>query len=164
MEVSEFLDRKAIVEKLDAGNRLEAFTTLCTILVGLYPKLDLEEIVHILLNREKLGSTAVGEGVAIPHGKLTNLDRLIACFGRSPRGVEFEALDNRPVHLFFLLLAPEGESGAHLRALATISRLLKRPSVREELLVADSKEQIYEVLTQQDKRNPTNEKGTQIVL
>jgi PTS system nitrogen regulatory IIA component len=93
-----------------------------------------------------------------------DLEHMIACVGRSPEGVEFEALDSRPVHLFFLLFAPEGEPGAHLRALATISRLLKRPSVREELLAADSKEQIYEILTQQDGPNPTKEKDIEIVL
>jgi PTS system nitrogen regulatory IIA component len=165
MKVSEFLDRKAVVEELSAGNRLEAFTMLCTALVDLYPELNLEELVHILLEREKLGNTGVGEGVAIPHGKLMNLERPISAFGRSPRGVEFEAVDNRPVHLFFLLFAPEGEAGAQLRALATISRLLKSPSVREELLAVDSKEQIYDVLTRQDRQqNAANEKGVEIVL
>ena len=119
MKVSEFLDRIAIVEQLDARNRLEAFTILCELLVNLYPKLNLEEIVHILLEREKLGSTGVGEGVAIPHGKVIGLEHMIACFGRSPRGVEFETPDGRPVNLFFLLFAPEGKPGAHLRALTT---------------------------------------------
>ena len=115
---------------------------LCTALVSLHPTLDRDRMVGILLDRERLGSTGVGEGVAIPHGKMGDLGELIAFFGRSTRGVAFEAVDDQPVSLFFLLFAPENSAGVHLKALAKISRLLKRPSVREELLQAGSKEDV----------------------
>ena len=87
----------------------------------------------------------------MPHGKMRDLDGLIACFGRSLKGVAFEAVDEKPVHLFFLLFAPEKSAGDHLKALAKISRILKRPALREELLTVGSKEKLYELLSQEDK-------------
>ncbi len=136
--------------ELKARNKKEVLEELCGRIVELYPKLDRDRIVGILLDREKLGSTGVGEGVAIPHGKLGDLNRLIACFGRSPQGLDFQAVDRMPVRLFFLLLAPENCAGAHLKALARISRLLKRPNLREELLAARTREEIFGILTRED--------------
>jgi len=150
MKVSEFLDAKSIVVELKAENKKEVLEELCETLVAADDSLDHDKMVGILLDRERLGSTGVGEGVAIPHGKRGNLDGLIACFGRSPEGVEFEAVDKKPVHLFFLLFAPENSAGIHLKALAKISRLLKRPSVREALLSVQSQENLYGILTQED--------------
>ena len=150
MKMSDFLDRNAIVRDLKATNKKEVLEELCTALVALYPALDRDKMVCILLDRERLGSTGVGEGVAIPHGKMGDLDRLVACFGRSTRGVEFGAIDDQPVALFFLLLVPENSAGVHLKALAKISRLLKRPSVRLDLLNAASQEDLYGILTQED--------------
>ena len=150
MKIADFLDPKAIVFELEAENKKEVLEELCKALVSLDSSLDQDKMVGILLDRERLGSTGVGEGVAIPHGKMENLDRLIACFGRSSKGVEFEAVDKKPVHLFFLLFAPENSAGIHLKALAKISRLLKRPSVREELMSVPSGESLYHILTQED--------------
>ena len=150
MKMSDFLDPRAVVSDLKAANKKEVLEELCTGLVSLHPSLDRDRMVGILLDRERLGSTGVGEGVAIPHGKMGDLGGLIACFGRSTRGVAFDAVDNQPVSLFFLLFAPENSAGVHLKALAKISRLLKRPSVREELLQAGSKEDMYAILTRED--------------
>ena len=150
MNVSAFLDSNAIVENLDGNNKKEVLEELCQTLVSLNPGLVQDKMVGILLDRERLGSTGVGEGVAIPHGKMDNLEGLIACFGRSSKGVEFEAVDAKPAHLFFLLFAPENSAGIHLKALAKISRLLKKPSLREELLAARSKEDIFSILTRED--------------
>jgi PTS system nitrogen regulatory IIA component len=150
MKISDFLDPRTVVSDLKATNKKEALEGLCRVLVAIHPALDQDKMVGILLDRERLGSTGVGEGVAIPHGKMSDLEGLIACFGRSAEGVEFEAVDDQPVHLFFLLFAPENSAGVHLKALAKISRLLKRPSVREELLEAGSQEDIYGILTQDD--------------
>jgi len=150
MKMSDFLDPRAVVSDLKATNKKEVLEELCNALITLHPALDRDRMVGILLDRERLGSTGVGEGVAIPHGKMGDLERIIACFGRSTRGVEFEAVDNQPVSLFFLLFAPENSAGVHLKALAKISRLLKRPSVREDLLHASSQQDIYRVLTQDD--------------
>ena len=150
MKMSDFLDPRAVVSDLKAANKKEVLDELCTALVSLHPTLDRDRMVGILLDRERLGSTGVGEGVAIPHGKMGDLGELIAFFGRSTRGVAFEAVDDQPVSLFFLLFAPENSAGVHLKALAKISRLLKRPSVREELLQAGSKEDVYAILTRED--------------
>jgi PTS system nitrogen regulatory IIA component len=150
MKMSDFLDPSAVVSDLKAANKKEVLEELCTALVSLHPTLDRDRMVGILLDRERLGSTGVGEGVAIPHGKMGDLEGLIACFGRSTRGVAFDAVDDQPVSLFFLLFAPENSAGVHLKALAKISRLLKRPSVREELLQAGSKEDVYAILTRED--------------
>ena len=150
MKMSDFLDPRAVVSDLKATNKKEVLEELCTALVSLHPNLDRDGMVGILLDRERLGSTGVGEGVAIPHGKMGDLGGLIACFGRSACGVAFEAVDDQPVTLFFLLFAPENSAGVHLKALAKISRLLKRPSVREELLRAGSKDDVYAILTRED--------------
>jgi len=155
MNVSDFLDPKSVVAELSAGNKIEVLEELCRVLAAQIPALDPDQMVGILLDRERLGSPGVGEGVAIPHGKMENLNRLVACFGRSSNGVEFEAVDKKPVHLFFLLFAPENSAGVHLKALAKISRLLKRPSLREELLSVSSGERIYAILTGEDGEEST---------
>jgi len=150
MKMSDFLDPRAVVSDLKAANKKEVLEELCTALLSLHPTLDRDRMVGILLDRERLGSTGVGEGVAIPHGKMGDLGGLVACFGRSASGVAFDAVDDQPVSLFFLLFAPENSAGVHLKALAKISRLLKRPSVRDELLQAASKEDVYAILTRED--------------
>ncbi len=103
-------------------------------------------IFDILMQREKLGSTAVGNGVAIPHGKMPGLSRLFGLFARLDRPVDFEALDNQPVDLFFLLLAPEGAGADHLKALARIARLLRDPGVAHKLRASHDAESLYAVL------------------
>jgi PTS system nitrogen regulatory IIA component len=150
MKMSDFLDPRAVVGDLKGTNKKEVLEELCSTLVTLHPTLDRDRMVGILLDRERLGSTGVGEGVAIPHGKMSDLEGIVACFGRSGVGVEFEAVDDQPVGLFFLLFAPENSAGVHLKALAKISRLLKRPSVREELKNAASNQDMYGILTQED--------------
>jgi PTS system nitrogen regulatory IIA component len=160
MKVADFLDPRSIVKELGGGNKMEVLEELCRVLVAHDPDLDQDKMVGILLDRERLGSTGVGEGVAIPHGKMENLDRLVACFGRSSQGVEFEAVDKKPVHLFFLLFAPENSAGIHLKALAKISRLLKRPSLREELLSVPESENIYDVLTREDDEDTVQFAGS----
>ena len=150
MKMSDFLDPRAVVSDLKGTNKKEVLEELCSALVTLHPTLDRDRMVGILLDRERLGSTGVGEGVAIPHGKMGDLGGLVACFGRSASGVAFDAVDDQPVSLFFLLFAPENSAGVHLKALAKISRLLKRPSVRDELLQAASKEDVYAILTRED--------------
>lgn len=155
MNVSDFLKVESIVVELKAGNKKEVLEELCEALVAADASLDRDKMVGILLDRERLGSTGVGEGVAIPHGKMDDLDGLIACFGRSPKGVEFEAVDKKPVHLFFLLFAPANSAGIHLKALAKISRLLKRPLVREGLISVGSKTKLYGILTEDDTEEQT---------
>jgi PTS system nitrogen regulatory IIA component len=108
--------------------------------------------VQALEDRERLNSTALGEGVAIPHGKLAGVKRVLAAFGRSSQGVDFSSLDGKPTHLFFLLVAPEDSAGAHLKALARISRLLKDQGFRAKLLRASDARELYRTIREEDEK------------
>jgi PTS system nitrogen regulatory IIA component len=105
------------------------------------------QIFDVLLERERLGTTGVGNGIAIPHGKLTDVKRMFGLFARLEHPVDFEAIDEQPVDLIFLLLAPEGAGADHLKALARVSRLLRDRAICEKLRGADQAEAIYALLT-----------------
>ncbi len=104
------------------------------------------EMVRVLLERERLGSTGIGNGIGIPHGKLKGLDQLVLGFGISRKGVDFESMDNRPTYLFFLLITPENSTGPHLKLLARISRILKEPAFRERLMGAGDPDEIIDLI------------------
>ncbi|HOG17704.1 MAG: PTS system fructose-specific EIIABC component [Syntrophaceae bacterium PtaU1.Bin231] len=150
MKISEILHRDAVVESLGAVTKREVLFELVEPLSRLHAELDQDRTVNILLEREKLGSTGVGEGIAIPHGKTPGLNEVIVSFGRSVQGVDFDALDGKPVHLFFLLMAPEGCAGSHLKALAKISRMLKDVPFRNRLMEARSAAELYRAIADQD--------------
>ena len=114
---------------------------------------DVDQLVEILLDRESLGSTGIGHNVAIPHGRLGGLQDILLVFGRSPRGVEFNAHDGEPVNLFFLLVAPEDSAGLHLKALARISRLIKSPECRQALLQSGDRKTLFRVIQEEDERH-----------
>ncbi|MBW2646271.1 MAG: PTS sugar transporter subunit IIA [Deltaproteobacteria bacterium] len=109
-----------------------------------------EELVQVLVERERLGSTGIGGGIAIPHGKVKTIDKLLLAFGRSRKGVDFDAMDGKPTHLFFVLITPEGSTGVHLKMLARISRLLKDGSFKERLMVADTRDDLYQIIQSED--------------
>ncbi len=110
-------------------------------------------LVDALVERENLGSTGIGHGVAIPHGRLKGLSDILIAFGRSLAGVPFDAHDGQPVHLFFLLVAPEDSAGLHLKALARISRIVKSPDCRKALMNAPDREAIYQVISEEDEKH-----------
>lgn len=110
--------------------------------------IDAHEIFETLLQRERLGSTGVGEGIAIPHGKLPNLDRLFGFVARLERPIDFDAIDGLPVDVLFLLLAPEGAGADHLKALARVARVLRQPGVLDRVRAAHDADAIYAVLTE----------------
>ena len=110
-----------------------------------------EQLVKILLERERLGSTGIGGGIGIPHGKLRDLNALVLGFGLSRRGVDFESMDGRPTHIFFLLLTPENSAGMHLKLLARISRLLKKDSFKNRLMQSKTSEDILAVISEEDE-------------
>jgi PTS system nitrogen regulatory IIA component len=116
------------------------------------PFLSAQTLASILLDRESLGSTGIGEGVAIPHGKVPGLTRLAAVIARSRAGVQFHSLDGKPTHLFFLVVAPEQSAGMHLKALARISRLLKDARFRRSLLDARDADDLRRILKEEDDR------------
>jgi PTS system nitrogen regulatory IIA component len=151
MKMLDILDRECIIPELRSRTKKEVLEELTGALLNCKANLDKEALVEVLLEREQLGSTGIGDGIAIPHGKVPDLDELIVSFGRSTPGIEFDSMDGRPTHLFFLLIAPENSAGVHLRALAKISRLLKSAHFRQRLLEAATVEELFRVIQEEDK-------------
>jgi PTS system nitrogen regulatory IIA component len=146
MPLTDIVAQNAIIPALKVNNKKQAIQELAARAAQLTGQ-DEKQILEVLLQREKLGSTAVGNGVAIPHGKLPKLARLFGLFARLERPINFEALDGQPVDLIFLLLAPEGAGADHLKALARIARLLREPDTTRKLRDLDNAEAIYTILT-----------------
>ena len=151
MKILDILDKECIIPELRSRTKEEVLEELTGALLNCKANLDKEALVEVLLERERLGSTGIGDGIAIPHGKVQDLDELVLSFGRSTQGIEFDSMDGRPTHLFFLLIAPENSAGIHLRALAKISRLLKSSHFRQRLLEAETEEELFEVIQEEDK-------------
>ena len=152
MKVIDILDPDAILPDMQATSKQEALEELAAVVVKRHPAIDHGRLVEVLLEREELGSTAIGEGIAIPHGKLPGISSVVAVFGRSLRGVEFDSLDGNPTRLFFLLVAPEDSAGVHLKALARISRLLKDRDFRARLLEAPTREALFATIREEDEK------------
>ncbi len=152
MKLLDILPKKSIIPDLKGRSKKQVLEELIDALLNEKPELDRERLMAVLLERERLGSTGIGDGIAIPHGKLKDLNQqqLILAFGKSSSGVDFESMDGKPVHLFFLLVAPENCTGIHLRALARIARLLKNAPVRKRLTNANTQDEIYAVIQQED--------------
>ncbi len=121
-------------------------------IAGQNPRIDRTTLLRVLVDREQRASTAIGEGVAIPHGKLGAVGEIVACLGRAAGGVEFDSMDGQPTYLFFVLVAPESSTGAHLKALARISRVFKDPEFRRRLLAAPDGEAMYNVVAEEDAK------------
>ena len=151
MKILDILDKECIIAELRSRTKREVLEELTGALLNFKANLDKEALVEVLLERERLGSTGIGDGIAIPHGKVQDLDELVLSFGRSTQGIEFDSMDGRPTHLFFLLIAPENSAGIHLRALAKISRLLKSSHFRQNLLEAGTEEELFQVIQEEDK-------------
>jgi PTS system nitrogen regulatory IIA component len=145
MPLTDLVVPNAVIPALKVNSKKQAIAELAAKAAALTGQSE-RDILEILLQREKLGSTGVGNGVAIPHGKLPKLGELFGLFARLDRPVDFEALDNQPVDLIFLLLAPEGAGADHLKALARVARLLRDPSVVEKLRSSRDAESLYAVL------------------
>nr|WP_181447976.1 PTS sugar transporter subunit IIA [Dissulfurirhabdus thermomarina] len=139
-----------VLPELAAGSKPEVLRAMAAHVAAAEPGLDPERVYTVLMEREALGSTGIGEGVAIPHGKIAGLDRLVISVARSPRGVEFDAVDRQPVRLLFLLLAPEAAATAYLRLLARVSRLMKSREVRQALLGAGDVHAILATIREAD--------------
>jgi PTS system nitrogen regulatory IIA component len=153
MKITDILAENVVVPSLEGRNKGEIIEELAGVVAEHHPEIDRDRLVQALEDRERLNSTALGEGVAIPHGKLPGLKRVVAAFGRSEGpGVDFESLDGKPTHLFFLLVAPEDSAGAHLKALARISRLLKDESFRARLMRAGDAAELYRTIREEDEK------------
>ncbi|NLV24299.1 MAG: PTS sugar transporter subunit IIA [Deltaproteobacteria bacterium] len=152
MKISELLRTETINADLKAKWKNEALAEMVDAMIKIQNGLDREEVIRVLLEREKLGSTGIGDGVAIPHGKLKGLKDLFISFGRSRSGVEFDSMDGKPVNLIFLLIAPEESVGVHLKTLARISKLLKNASVRQRLAGASDKQEIFDIILEEEEK------------
>jgi nitrogen PTS system EIIA component len=150
MNITDILDEESIIAELTARDKKSVLEELVSVLFEHGRVKDKEKPVEVLLERERLGSTGIGDGIAIPHGKLKEIKGIICSFGRTKAGVDFQSIDEKPTHLFFLLLAPEDSASEHLQALARLSRLLKDGHLRKRLLEADSKKELYRIITEED--------------
>jgi PTS system nitrogen regulatory IIA component len=151
MRLSEIFKPQLINPDLKAHDKKGALEELLEIITGQERSLNKGTLLQVLLERERLGSTGIGDGVALPHGKLRGLDRLLLSFGRSIVGLDFDSIDEQPAYLFFLLLAPENSAGMHLKFLAKISRMLKDGNLRQRLMQAKSREEIYKIIADKDE-------------
>ena len=152
MKISEILKRDFIIADLAEKDKPGVLKELSSFLESKGTIKDHEVLFNSLMERENLGSTGIGENVAVPHAKSRGIDHIIVLFARSIGGVEFDSLDQKPVYFFCLLIAPSNSTGLHLKALARISRLLKSQKLREDILSASSIDEIYSVLVEGDSR------------
>jgi PTS system nitrogen regulatory IIA component len=151
MKILDILAVDSIVPELKGRTKKLVLEELIDAVKQNKPNIDSDRLMKVLLERERLGSTGIGDGIAIPHGKLKDIDDLVLSFGRSIEGIDFESMDGKPVHLFFLLVAPEACAGIHLRALAKIARLLKNGTVRKRLAKVENRDDIFSIIQQEDE-------------
>ena len=150
MKILDVLTKDAIVPQLTARDKKGVLEQLVAPLAG-RTKNSAKDLVRVLMERERLGSTGIGGGIGIPHGKLKDLDNLVLGVGLSHQWVDFESLDGRPTHIFFLLITPENSTGLHLKLLARISRILKNETFKEKLMSADNAEDVLAAIATQDE-------------
>src|SRR5882724_5149410 len=152
MKVIDFLQAKRIVAHLNARTKTGVLSELSSHLAEQEPGVEAESLRKVLEERELLASTAIGDGIAIPHGKLDAIGELAGVLARSGPGIEFDSIDGRPTHLIFMLVAPVSSTGVHLKALARLSRLFRDADFRRRLLAAPSREAMYRVIADEDAK------------
>ncbi len=152
MKIEEILQKDCISAEIKSTTKPDTIRELSGLIAAAHPQISADELEQVLTEREHLGSTGIGNGVAILHGKLPSLQNIVTGFGRSTEGIEFEAQDGAPVHLFFVLIAPKSSASLHLKAMARLSRLLKDSHFRNRLFEGDSAEKIYNVIITEDQK------------
>ena len=152
MKITDFISVHTVIPALVSSEKDAALVELAAELAAKYNHLDREKVLGVLQERERISSTAIGDGVAIPHGKLPGLDKICGMFARSPAGIDFSSLDGEPTHLFFVLIAPENAAADHLKALARISRLLKDVRFRQRLMAGKSQQELFTLISEEDER------------
>ena len=150
MRLSEILNEDSIIPELRARDKRGVLEELAEPISQNEPSIDKSALVRVLLDRERLGSTGIGDGVAIPHGKFQGIRQPIISFGRSRKGLDFDSMDGEPAYLFFLLVAPENSASIHLKALAKIAKILKNSSFRKVLMEAPTKKELYQTIVEND--------------
>ncbi len=154
MKIIEFLCKDALASDLKATTKTDVITEMVQALIeaGAIEKKYKNKVIDILMAREALGSTAIGQGIAIPHGKSDCTDKLVATLAISKKGINFDSLDGEPAHIFFLLVAPIDSAGPHLKALARVSRLLKDKFFRDSLKNTKTTKEMLELISREDVR------------
>jgi PTS system nitrogen regulatory IIA component len=150
MKMTDMLREEFILAELKAKNKRDVLAELADVLASKTGNVTSDVMLHALIEREKLGSTGIGDGIAIPHGKIAGLEEMAVAFGRSRHGIDFESMDGKPGHLFFLLMAPENSAGQHLKVLARISRMLKDAVFRKNLMEAKGHEDLVRIIAEKD--------------
>lgn len=152
MKIREILAKDCVLADLTSHTKEGVIQELSALLASHYNNLEAQEVNRLLMERERLGSTGIGNGIAIPHGKLPSLSQIVTGFGRSKEGIAFDSQDGKPAHLFFVLIAPENAASLHLKALARLSRLLKDLHFRNKLIEAEDADQIYKEIVSEDEK------------
>lgn len=154
MKIMDFLSPQAVSVDLEAQDKKGTVRELVDLLIksGEIKEKDREKVIKVLLEREALGSTGIGQGIGIPHGKFAGVKKLIGACGMSRNGVDFESLDGERAYIFFLLIAPEDSAGPHLKALARVSRLLKDKYFRDTLRSAKDTKTLIKIIKQEDQK------------
>ena len=150
MKILNFLDPRNILTELKATDKKGVLEEL-TLPVADITQIEHKELVRVLIEREHLGSTGIGNGIGIPHGKLKNLPELILGVGLSRKGVNFDAMDGKPTHIFFLLLTPDKSTDLHLKLLARISKILKKESFKDKILLSSDKDEVIRLIQDIDE-------------
>ena len=152
MKVVDFLRPDLVLSELGASAKGDVQAEMSRHLARFEAGIDPESLRKVLEERELLASTAIGDGIAIPHGKLDSVDQLVGALGRSVRGLEFDSIDGKPTHLVFMLVAPSSSTGIHLKALARLSRLFRDADFRRRLIEAADATTMYRVIAEEDAK------------
>jgi len=152
MKIMDYLNEEWVLSDLKGTDKSSVLRELSNVLVKPCQVTSVEELLQVLLDREKLGSTGIGEGIAIPHGRLKKLKKFFVSFGRSVKGVDFDSIDQKPSHLFFLVIAPENSAVDNLKLLGRIVTLLKEPSFKKRLMEAPSQRELFQVISEEDEK------------
>ena len=152
--MKDLLRRDLIIADIKAIDKVGVIREFAAHLSAAGKVRDADELVRVLMERESMGSTGIGDGVAIPHGKLHSMSDMIVAFGRSHRGVDYQSLDDKPAYLFFLLVTPDDNPGEHLKMLARISRILKNPVLREKLRTVPEGRELHQLILEEDSKYP----------
>ncbi len=152
MKIMDYLNEEWVIPNLQGTDKPSILKELSSVLVKPCQVTSAEELLQVLLDREKLGSTGIGEGIAIPHGRLKKLKKFFISFGRSLKGVDFDSIDRKPSQLFFLVMAPENSAVDNLKLLSRIVTLLKEPSFKKRLMEAPSQKELFQIIAEEDEK------------
>jgi PTS system nitrogen regulatory IIA component len=152
VKIMDILVQDGVILDLSSSSKEAVLGEMATAMASAEASLSSDKLLEVLVAREGLQSTGIGDGVAIPHGKIAGLDRLVASFARSVKGIDFDSIDDQPTHLFFLLVVPEASSGLHLQALARISRFFRDIEFRDKLMSASSLDDVLRAIDEEDAK------------